>query len=156
MSDNASYDGPIIDAFLHGPWIGTPSGPEVRADRVEWIADRRLRRVMRTFKHDKGAESGADTLAIPDLLAAMDGAGVERGILATKVYYTAPADSVKALNRQFAAMAAESGGRLKWIASLIPPDLGQHTDAVLRSIGLDPAAMAIAPADRQDDQARAL
>ena len=36
------------------------------------------------------------------------------------------------------------------------PDLGQHTDAVLRSIGLDPAAMAIAPADRQDDQARAL
>ena len=124
MSNNASYSGPIVDAFLHGPWIGTPSGPEVRADRVEWIADRRLRRVMRTFKHDKGAESGADTLAIPDLLAAMDGAGVERGILATKVYYTAPADSVKALNRQFAAMAAESGGRLKWIASLIPPELG--------------------------------
>ena len=124
MSNNASYSGPIVDAFLHGPWIGTPSGPEVRADRVEWIADRRLRRVMRTFKHDKGAESGTDTLAIPDLLAAMDGAGVERGILATKVYYTASADSVKALNHQFAAMAAESGGRLKWIASLIPPELG--------------------------------
>ena len=124
MSNNASYSGPIVDAFLHGPWIGTPSGPEVRADRVEWIADRRLRRVMRTFKHDKGAESGTDTFAIPDLLAAMDGAGVERGILATKVYYTAPADSVKALNKQFAEMAAESGGRLKWIASLIPPELG--------------------------------
>ena len=124
MSNNASYTGPIVDAFLHGPWIGTPSGPEGRADRVEWIADRRLRRVMRTFNHDKGAGSGTNTLAIPDLLAAMNGAGVARGILATKVYYTAPADSVKALNKQFAEMAAESGGRLKWIASLIPPELG--------------------------------
>ena len=124
MSENPAYDGPIIDTFLHGPWIGAPSGPEVRADRVEWIADPRLRRVMRTFRHDRGEDSGTDYLAIPDLLAAMDAVGVARGILATKVYYTAPAESVKALNRQFAEMAAASDGRLKWIASLIPPELG--------------------------------
>ena len=124
MSEAASYEGPIIDTFLHGPWIGPASGAEERADRVEWIGDRRLRRVMRTFSHDKGADSGTAYLAIPDLLAAMDGCGVERGILATKVYYTAPADGVTALNRQFASMAADSNGRLKWIASLIPPELG--------------------------------
>ena len=32
------------------------------------------------------------------------------------------------------------------------PDLGQHTDAVLRSIGLDPAGMRPAPNDLQGDQ----
>ena len=124
MTGLSSYKGPIIDTFLHGPWIGAPSGEDARADRVEWIADRRLRRVMRTFSHDKGAQGGTNYLAVPDLLKAMDEAGVERGILATKVYYTAPADRVKALNLDFAAMAAASAGRLKWIASLIPPELG--------------------------------
>jgi predicted TIM-barrel fold metal-dependent hydrolase len=124
VSEEASYQGPIIDTFLHGPWIGPAAGSDERADRVQWIGDRRLRRVMRTFSHDKGADSGTAYLAIPDLLAAMDGSGVERGILATKVYYSAPADGVTALNRQFASMAADSNGRLKWIASLIPPELG--------------------------------
>lgn len=45
------YSGPIIDAFLHGPWIGIEKGSDVRADRVEWTSDKRLQRVMRTFKH---------------------------------------------------------------------------------------------------------
>ena len=44
------YDGPIIDAFLHSPWIGGP-GAVPRADIVPWTDDKRLRRVMSTFHH---------------------------------------------------------------------------------------------------------
>ena len=36
------------------------------------------------------------------------------------------------------------------------PDLGQHTDAVLRSIGLEPAAITSAASDRPGDEALAL
>ena len=158
------YPGPIIDTFLHGPWIGQPSGAAVRADRVEWIGDRRLRRVMTTFRHDVRAGDGITYLAIPDLLAAMDEASVARGILATKVYYPAPADAVIALNRDFAAMSAASGGRLKWIASAIPPELGGSSywdvmqnsrliDAIfadpgLCGIHLTPSPWGILPSDR--------
>ncbi len=158
------YQGPIIDAFLHGPWIGEPSGVLARADRVEWIGDRRLRRVMKTFRHDGRDSDGIDYLAIPDLLKAMDTAGVARGILATKVYYPAAADAVVALNSDFAAMSAASDGRLKWIASAIPPELGgssywdvmQNTrllDAIrddpgLSGVHLTPSPWGILPSDR--------
>jgi uncharacterized protein len=158
------YEGPIIDAFLHGPWIGAADGAEARADRVEWIGDRRLKRVMRTFRHDDRTGSGIEYLDIPELLAAMDKAGVERGILATKVYYTAPADKVAILNHDFGAMSAASGGRLKWIASLIPPELGGSTywdvmqntrliDAIkddpgLCGIHITPSPWGILPSDR--------
>ena len=116
------YQGPIIDTFLHGPWIGALSS--TRADRVEWIGDRRLRRVMQTFRHDGHDGDGFAYLDVPAMLHAMDASGVTRGILATKVYYPATADAVVALNRDFAAMSAASDGRLKWIASAIPPELG--------------------------------
>jgi len=158
------YQGPIIDAFLHGPWIGAPSSSAPRADRVEWIGDRRLRRVMKTFAHDGRTGDGIEYLAIADLLQAMDGAGVARGILATKVYYPAAADAVMALNTDFAAMAAQSGGRLKWIASAIPPELGASSywdvmqnsrllDAILADPGLcgvhlTPSPWGIRPSDR--------
>lgn len=118
------YQGPIIDTFLHGPWIGASVGAGVRADRVQWIGDRRLRRVMQTFNHPTSSGDDVGSLAIPDLLAAMTRNNVERGILATKVYYTATADAVAELNRDFAAMSAAGDGRLKWIASMIPPELG--------------------------------
>lgn len=161
------YQGPIIDTFLHGPWIGKPSGTTPRADRVEWLGDRRLRRVMKTFRHDgpdKADGNGIMYHDVPALLDAMDKAGVARGILATKVYYPAAADAVIALNRDFAAMSAESGGRLKWIASAIPPELGsssywdvmQNTrmvdairdDSGLCGIHLTPSPWGIAPSDR--------
>ena len=158
------YDGPIIDTFLHGPWIGAPSELVPRADRVEWIGDRRLRRVMKTFRHDGREGDGIKFLDVPGLLQAMDLAGVTRGILATKVYYPAPVDAVVALNRDFAAMSAASDGRLKWIASAIPPELGgssywdvmQNTrlidairdDSGLCGVHLTPSPWGILPSDR--------
>ena len=158
------YQGPIIDTFLHGPWIGAGEGVGTRADRVEWLGDRRLRRVMQTFKHDSGDGGGTTYLPIPDLLTAMDMAGVARGILATKVYYPAPAAGVVALNADFAAMSAASAGRLKWIASAIPPELGgasywdvmQNTrliDAIrddpgLCGVHITPSPWGIRPSDR--------
>ena len=94
----------------------------------------------------------------------MDAAGVARGILATKVYYPAKADAVIALNHDFAAMSAASGGRLKWIASAIPPELGGssywdvmqnsrlidaiHEDRGLCGIHLTPSPWGIKPSDR--------
>ena len=156
------YKGPIIDAFLHGPWIGTGSGSSVRADRVEWIDDPRLRRVMRTFKHDKSA--AVPHLEVPELITKLDSAGVERGVLAAKVYYPAPADSVLTLNREFSIMAAASGLRLKWIASIIPPELGAasywdvmqntrlideiHADPNLCGVHLTPSPWGILPNDK--------
>ena len=156
------YQGPIIDAFLHGPWIGGPSS--ARADRVEWIGDRRLRRVMQTFRHDGGEGDGFAYLDVQALLQAMDTSGVMRGILATKVYYPAAAEAVVALNRDFAAMSAASDSRLKWIASAIPPELGassywdvmQNTrlidaisdDSGLCGIHITPSPWGILPSDR--------
>ncbi len=158
------YDGPIIDTFLHGPWIGAPSGAAARADRVEWIGDRRLIRVMKTFRHDERDGDGFQYLDVAGLMAAMDKSGVARGILATKIYYSAPADAVVALNRDFASMSAASGGRLKWIASAIPPELGgssywdvmQNTrliDAIrddpgLCGVHITPSPWGILPSDR--------
>lgn len=158
------YDGPIIDTFLHGPWIGADNGPNPRADRMEWTGDRRMRRVMRTFKH--GDTDGAQTshLSPEELLAAMDRAGVERGILATKVYYVATAEAVTDLNRDFAAMSAAGGGRFKWIASVVPPELGASSywdvmqnvrmidafrdDPGLCGIHITPSPWGILPSDR--------
>lgn len=118
------YDGPVTDAFLHGPWIGPDGAKGIRADRMEWIDDPRMARVMRTFKHDEESNDGPPRLSVVEILANMDRCGVERGILATKVYYPARAESVIALNRSFSEMSRESAGRLKWIASLIPPEQG--------------------------------
>ncbi len=159
-----AYDGPIIDAFLHGPWIGEDAGPEPRADRVEWTGDRRLRRVMRTFDHVDPDGIQSTHLSIPALLEAMDRAGVERGVLATKVYYAASADAVSALNRDFAAMCDLDENRFRWICSIAPPELGASSywdvmqncrmiDAVrdhpgLCGVHLTPSPWGILPNDR--------
>jgi len=116
----STYDGPIIDAFVHGPWIGEIRAGEARADRVEWKGDRRLQRVMKTFSQ----EGEGTRLQVDELLTAMDRTGVERAVLAVKVYYPAPAEAVEALNRRFAELCASAPGRLRWIASLVPPELG--------------------------------
>jgi|TARA_B110000967_G_scaffold33739_1_gene32430 predicted TIM-barrel fold metal-dependent hydrolase len=118
------HEKPIIDTFLHGPWIGTDSNIESRADRVEWIDDPRLKRVMKTFKHDQSEDKKPPHISIEQLLDALEHSGVERAILATKVYYPAPADDVIKLNHEFARLAAGTDSRLRWIASLIPPELG--------------------------------
>ena len=65
------YEKPIIDTFLHGPWIGTDSNIESRADRVEWIDDPRLKRVMKTFKHDQSEDKKPPHISIEQLLDAL-------------------------------------------------------------------------------------
>jgi uncharacterized protein len=113
------YDGPVIDAFLHGPWIGGP-GQVVRADAVPWTDDPRLQRVMRTFHHD----GDAPLRSMAAVLADMDRNGVQQAVLAAKVYYPATADSLHSLHEEFARLAAESAGRLRWIATVMPPEHG--------------------------------
>lgn len=39
-------EAPIIDSFMHGPWIGDDTGDGSRADRVAWHGDRRLARAF--------------------------------------------------------------------------------------------------------------
>ena len=118
------HDGPIIDTFMHGPWIGADATDPPRADRVEWNDDRRLHRVMQTFKHVDADGAHTRHLSEVQVLDAMDRSGVERAVLAVKVYYAAPAGAVEALNRTFAGLCAAAPQRLRWIASMVPPELG--------------------------------
>jgi hypothetical protein len=41
----AGYDGPVVDAFLHTPWLGGDDRADPRDD-VDWHGDPRLARVM--------------------------------------------------------------------------------------------------------------
>jgi len=41
----AGYDGPVVDAFLHTPWLGGDDRADPRDD-VAWRGDPRLARVM--------------------------------------------------------------------------------------------------------------
>jgi len=118
------YSGPVIDTFLHGPWIGDASD-ETRADRVDWGHDRRLHRVMQTFRHVGTDGAQTSFRSVEAVLADMQEAGVENAVLAVKVYYPARPEAVIALNISFGRIAAASDGRLKWIATLIPPELGE-------------------------------
>ncbi len=117
------YDGPICDAFLHGPWIGGP-GRSPRADLVPWTDDRRLRRVMRTFHHADQPGAEAPRRDLPTVLADMDASGVTTGIVAAKVYYPTTADALDSLHDELASASAASTGRLHWIATVMPPAHG--------------------------------
>lgn len=117
------YEGPIIDTFLHGPWIGDATDLS-RADRVEWGHDKRLHRVMQTFSHVGAQGAQTNFRSVDAVSEEMAVAGVEHAVLAVKVYYPAKALAVAALNRAFGDLAKQSNGKLKWIASLIPPELG--------------------------------
>ena len=117
------YEGPIVDAFLHSPWIGGPGQPP-RADLVPWTDDKRLRRVMHTFHHSGEPGREIARLALREVLAAMDQAGVERGLLAAKVYYPTTLDRLHSLHRELAALCATAEGRLRWIATVLPPEHG--------------------------------
>lgn len=156
------YDGPILDAFLHAPWIGSDGGG-LRADLVPWTDDRRLRRVMKTFHHStEGAEAPRYDLAT--VLKDMDEAGVERGILAAKVYYPSTADRLQILHEELSALCAASGGRLRWIATVLPPEHGPGSywdlmrnpqiiaglagDPALVGVHITPSPWALAPNDR--------
>lgn len=121
------YDGPIIDAFLHGPWIGAENGVTgtvPRADIVPWTDDPRLRRVMHTFHHPDQPGGVPPRLGLTDVLTAMDSTGVRAGILAAKVYYPTTIDRLHSLHQEFASLSAASAGRLRWIATVMPPEHG--------------------------------
>ncbi|MCX7383525.1 MAG: amidohydrolase family protein [Alphaproteobacteria bacterium] len=117
------YDGPILDAFLHGPWIGGP-GRTPRADVVPWTDDRRLRRVMSTFHHPDQPGGVAPRRGLAEVLADMDAAGVAAGILAAKVYYPSTPEALQSLHDELAALSGASAGRLRWIATVLPPEHG--------------------------------
>lgn len=123
MRDGADhmYDGPIIDSFLHGPWLGEEDPKVKRGDRDDWAADPRLARVMHTFHHDGETPEGRTAT---EVLATMESCGVDRALLIAKVYYAAGEPEVAAVHRQLGAVADQSGGRLGTVATVVPPELG--------------------------------
>ena len=102
--DAAMYDGPVCDAFLHGPWIGGP-GKTTRADVVPWTDDRRLQRVMSTFHHPDQPGGVAPRRGVAEVLAEMDVCGVQSAIVAAKVYYPTTIAALHALHDELAAVA---------------------------------------------------
>ena len=99
-------------------------GAVPRADIVPWTDDPRLRRVMHTFHHADQQGGAPPRLGLTELLAAMDANAVEAGILAAKVYYPTTIDRLHSLHQEFARLSAASAGRLRWIATIMPPEHG--------------------------------
>jgi hypothetical protein len=158
------YGGPILDAFLHSPWIGNAGDRVPRADIVPWTDDPRLRRVMRTFHHDDAPGGEAGRLGLSDVLGAMDEAAVEGGVLAAKVYYPTTVDRLHSLHGELARLSRESAGRLRWVATIMPPEHGQGSywdlmrnprilqelsgDPTLVGLHTTPSPWGLAPNDR--------
>lgn len=118
------YEGPVIDSFLHSPWIGSAERAELRADHVPWTADRRLRRVMQTFHHPTAPGGLPPRLTGDETLRRLDAAGVTGGILVAKVYYPSNAGALDILHEELAEISVASGERLKWVATVVPPEHG--------------------------------
>ena len=121
------YDGPIVDAFLHTPWLGGEDPANPRGDRVDWSGDKRLARVMHTFRHNDADGKPAASLDAAALRIQMAAAGVERVLLPAKIYYTASARSVVAVHRQLEELCSGHDDTMRWAASLVPPELGPGT-----------------------------
>ena len=118
------YEGPVIDAFLHSPWIGSEDPSNPRGDRVDWSGDRRLQRVMHTFKRRDADGHPAASIESGTLAQEMTAAGVERAVVPAKIYYPASEKSVRAVHRQLAKVCEGRDESLKWGCSLVPPELG--------------------------------
>lgn len=121
---SAGYGGPVVDAFLHTPWFGGDDPDDPRGDRVDWTGDPRLRRVMHTFHHTSPDGAHAEPLGQEHLLADMEAAGVERAILPAKVYYAASEQGVRAVHRELAKLTDGTGGRIRAVGTIVPPELG--------------------------------
>ena len=157
------YDGLIIDAFLHSPWIGEPGRP-ARADEVPWTDDPRLRRVMSTFHHATEPGTAIERMSLKTVLAAMDDSSVSQGILCAKVYYPTVLDRLHALHNELSTLSADSAGRLRWIATVMPPEHGSGSywdlmqnpriladlagDPNLIGVHITPSPWGLAPNDR--------
>ena len=121
------YDGPVVDAFLHTPWLGGEDPADPRGDRVDWSGDQRLQRVMHTFRHNDADGSPAAAISRDALREQMQAAGVERVLLPAKIYYTATEKSVVAVHRQLEEFCSGAEDTMKWACSLVPPELGPGT-----------------------------
>lgn len=157
------YDGPVVDGFLHAPWIGG-AGEGPRADVVPWTNDARLRRVMSTFHHPDQPGGEAPRRSLPEVLAEMDASGVQEGILAAKVYYPTTIERLRSLHGELARLAAASFGRLRWLATVMPPEHGPGSywdlmqnprileeltgDPNLVGVHITPSPWGLAPNDR--------
>jgi hypothetical protein len=136
----------------------------VRADVVPWTDDARLRRVMSTFHHPDQPGGLPPQRSLDQVLAEMDRAGVARGILAAKVYYPTTPPALDALHAELARLCAASAGRLRWIATVMPPEHGPgsywdlmrnpriiqalHGDPNLVGVHITPSPWGLAPNDR--------
>lgn len=123
----SGYRGPVIDAFLHTPWLGDDDTEDPRGDVVDWRGDARLQRVMHTFSHTDAEGKPVQTLSGTQVLAEMDSSGVGAAILPAKVYYKASERGVRALHRELGALTDAAPSRLKSVATLVPPELGPGT-----------------------------
>lgn len=123
----SNYTGPVIDAFLHTPWLGGDDPLDPRGDVVDWRGDTRLQRVMRTFSHTDPDGRPVPSLTTNEILDAMDESGVTKALLPAKVYYASTDRGVRAVHRELAALADASGGRLRGVATIPPPELGPGT-----------------------------
>lgn len=123
----AKYSGAVTDAFLHTPWLGDDDSADPRGDTVDWRGDARLGRVMSTFHHVDTEGRPVERLPASALLEEMDRSGTDRALLPAKVYYAASGSAVRAVHRQLAGLADASGGRLKALATIVPPELGPGT-----------------------------
>lgn len=157
------YGGPIVDAFLHSPWIGEPGQP-ARADEVPWTDDPRLRRVMTTFHHATEPGATVERMGLGTVLAAMEGNAVSHGILAAKVYYPTVLDRLHALHDELSSLSAASAGKLRWLATVMPPEHGSGSywdlmrnprilaalaeDPNLVGVHITPSPWGLAPNDR--------
>jgi predicted TIM-barrel fold metal-dependent hydrolase len=121
------YAGPIVDAFLHTPWLGGDDPADPRGDTVDWHGDARLQRVMDTFHHVDASGKPVERLALPALLGELDATGTSAALLPAKVYYRSTERGVRAVHRELGALARHSAGRLKGIATIVPPELGPGT-----------------------------
>lgn len=121
------YKGPVVDAFLHTPWLGGEDPSDPRGDRVDWSGDKRLQRVMHTFRHQDSDGSPASAIGEGTLREEMAKAGVERVLLPAKIYYQAAEKSVLAVHRQLEQICKGSNESMKWGCSLVPPELGPGT-----------------------------
>lgn len=117
------FEGPIIDTFLHGPWIGE-EGEVERADLVPWTEDPRLQRVMKTFHHPDTPDGRAPRHDIARVLSDMDRAGVDKAVVCAKVYYPTVPEKLDALHQALLSVSKQSEGRLAWIATVVPPEHG--------------------------------
>ena len=122
-----SYDGPIVDAFLHTPWLGGDDPGDPRGDSVDWRGDTRLQRVMKTFHHVNANGQPVQPLDRAALLAEMDASNTAAALLPAKVYYKSTEAGVRAVHREIGALVNGSEGRLKGVATIVPPELGPGT-----------------------------